>query len=99
MAINVQAAPVVNRMLHKQNCSYSASLNVLQLRVATIRNDKGEKKKQNKYKKNYIYTCTIYKRIPVNDETPIHHTPLLFFPLPLYDPELIHDVMMETHGA
>lgn len=93
MAINVQAAPVVNRMLHKQNCSYSASLNVLQLRVATIRNDT---KKKNNTKKIYIYTCTIYKRIPVNDETPIHHTPLLFS---LSDPERIHDVMMETRGA
>lgn len=91
MAINVQAAPFVNRMLHKQNVSYSGCLNVLQLRMATIRNDK-----KNPYKK---YTCTIYKRIPRNDETPIHHTPLLFFPLPLYDLELIHDVMMETHGA
>lgn len=48
MAINVQAAPFVNRMLHKQNVSYSGSLNVLQLRMAKIRNDPKRKKPNTK---------------------------------------------------
>lgn len=72
MAINVQSAPRVNS-LEKQRVSYSGLFRVLQLRMANVRNDK------NPYKK---YTCTMYKRIPINDEAPIHHTPLLFFSLP-----------------
>lgn len=74
MAINVQAAPLVNRMLQKQDVSYSGYFYVLQLRMAKVRKDK------NPYNN---YTCTIYKRSPINDETPIHHTPLLFSLSPL----------------
>lgn len=70
MARNVQAAPRVNRRLQKQRASHSGCFRVLRWRVAKVRKDK------NPYKK---YTCTIYKRVPINDEIPIHHTPLLFF--------------------
>lgn len=93
MAINVQAAPFVNRMLHKQNGSYSGFLNVLQLRMATIRND--NKKKTHTKNIHALYTIA-------SPETTKHRfttLPSFFFPLPLYDLELIHDVMMETHGA
>lgn len=95
MAINVQAAPFVNRMLHKQNVSYSGCLNVLQLRMATIRNDQ-QKKKPHTKNIHALYTNA-------SPETTKHRFTTLpssfFFPLPLYDLELIHDVMMETHGA
>lgn len=41
-----------------------------------VTHGKGRKRQSTHTKK---YTCTIYKRVPRNDETPIHHTPLLFF--------------------
>lgn len=68
MAINVQAAPVVNRMIQKQILSYSGFSPCV-----AFTHGEGKKSIQKKY------TCTIYKRIPISDETPIHHTPLLFF--------------------
>ncbi len=40
MAVNVQAAPFVNRMLQDQCGSHSVVLRVLQLRMAKVRSDK-----------------------------------------------------------
>lgn len=40
MAVSVQAAPFVNRLLEKQSLSYSGFFHVLRLRMAKVRNDK-----------------------------------------------------------
>lgn len=94
MAVSVQAAPFVNRMLQKQSVSYSGDFHVLQLRMAKVRNDK---KSIQKTYMHYIQTHPHKRR---NTDSP-HSPPFFFFPLslPLYDLELIHDVMMETHRA
>lgn len=71
MAVNVQAARLLYRMLHKQNVSFGFS----QCIAVAHGNGKKWQKKPTDTKK---YTCTIYKRIRINDETAIRHTPLLF---------------------
>lgn len=91
MAVNVQAAPFVNRLLQKTTrILYPGFLHALQLRMAKVRNDK------NPYKSIYMHYIQTHPRERRNTDSP--HSPP-FFPLPLYDPELIHDVMMETRRA
>lgn len=74
----VQAAPFVNRLLEKRETKEKRGgslIGVFPPRIA-VTHGKGRKRQSTHTKK---YTCTIYKRVPRNDETPIHHTPLLFF--------------------